>query len=225
VLRGGSWLREAKFCRPAARYRNDPLSRNADNGFRVMAALAPEIPLEAATPPAPRQAPPSLSEARVPNPLPVRLDHETTSHTMHVTIPLIAVLLIGAGLALVALLAKVFMKPLRAISGGRANDFTYMPGQPLRVRLGDDGFWIHGDGLANGTMLACRYLLGDSPQTLAVRYEPGPEGQFIFTGSRPANVSVSVDPSAMPDGPPPPLPTNMQRDDDPPRFRGHPPAY
>jgi formylglycine-generating enzyme required for sulfatase activity len=70
VLRGGSWLKDPAGVRVSTRYRNDPQSRNPDNGFRVMAykldvSTALEklsVPVAAATPvPAATPTPPAVS--------------------------------------------------------------------------------------------------------------------------------------------------------------------
>ena len=121
---------------------------------------------------------------------------------------------------------------VRAISGnmggsGTAGNFRYMPGQPLRVRLVDDGFWIVGDGISAGTPLMCRYEANGQSQQTELNYQAGPEGQFVFTGGRPANVSVSLSSGSSPFDRPMTTGTSTPRhfvDDDPP-FRGHPPAY
>ena len=53
VLRGGSWINDARNCRSANRNANDPGNRNDNIGFRLAPALcvsAPEEPQEAQPP-------------------------------------------------------------------------------------------------------------------------------------------------------------------------------
>lgn len=241
VLRGGSWLREPKFCRPAARYRNDALSRNADNGFRVMT-----FDLEAR---APSIVPPAVNleatEAGVARPHPNQVE-APMAHSS----PRAGVARFGLGwlltLPVIGIILAVAIGIIRAIaravgaSPGSSGSSSSLPsrssGQSPSVKVGEDGFWIMGESLAAGTQITCRYVVNGDTMTKAVRYEPGPQGQFIFTGSRPANVSVSAvgsgggststmgSTTSQRFGNAIGMGSQIDRDDDPP-FRGHPRAY
>ena len=128
--------------------------------------------------------------------------------------------------AVLIAIVRAIAKPLSAISAGSVGGASGMSGKSLRIRLSDDGFWIDGGGVSNGTPITCRYNAGGASQNLDVRYEPGPQGHFVFTGSRPSNVTVSMESGASS--------RSAQRMggiigaaseiDDPP-VRGHPPAY
>ena len=226
VLRGGSWLREPRFCRPAARYRNDALSRNADNGFRVMTFdletrnATPAVNLEAVEPPPP------------PAPLPiVKHSHSPFAPSRGFGFRwLLGLPIIGIVLAVFIAIIRAIAKSLSANSGGSVGGVSGtsgLSGKSLRIRLADDGFWIDG-GVSTGTPISCRYTAGGASQNVDVRYEPGPQGHFVFTGSRPSNVSVSMKSGGsssnrmrrIGEG----LGASSDIDDDLP-FRGHPPAY
>ena len=70
-------------------------------------------------------------------------------------------------------------------------------GGPPRTRLGEDGFWLEGGSVAPGTLLTCRYTANGRPQSVEIRYEPKPGGQFIYTGGRPTSVSVAITGAAI----------------------------
>jgi formylglycine-generating enzyme required for sulfatase activity len=202
VLRGGSWLREAKFCRPAARYRNDPLSRNADNGFRAMTfqveapAPPPAANLTFEAPATPRDATPRAAAT------PRAIETSYTSENRIASRPVWMIFLPLLFFAIV--IAAIIRKLFRAITsnmggiGVASGNILSMPGQPIRVRVADDGFWIMANNVAAGTLISCQYDAGNGPQQLDVRYEPSSQGQFVFTGARPSKVTVSMNRGARP---------------------------
>lgn len=195
VLRGGSWLREPKNTRSAARYRVDPRSRNADIGFRVLCSAEAD-------------SPPPTPTAELPLPPKVEVepgDHPTLPPVVQQEIPMPSNIRPGSGgsslfegmRGLLCLLIPVgviivFIKLL--VSHGRKNTNAFVsplpePAKRPPVRKVDDGFWIDGDW-EYGSMLRLSYMIEGVETVQELAYRPGNEGQFVFTGRRPDSVRI-----------------------------------
>ncbi len=200
VLRGGSWLREAKFARSAARYRNDPGSRNADNGFRISASVAPAVeaapgaeaqpattaPVAARPATRPTTTAPAPPRARdapgkyAPAPSPAATPRQPNGLNW-----------LGMGaLAIGLVVAVAFLRRLLVRRDGR-QDFDRLP-TPDRIvtRPAVDGFWIDSPGLPVGTSLRYRCRIGGAPHEDRFTVAAGPSGLFVYTGGTPSDIVI-----------------------------------
>lgn len=198
VLRGGSFLKDPLGVRAAARYRNDPQSRNADNGFRVM-AYSLEKPKPVERPATPPPAPPNLelenpNGASVPasQSLPSGIsihDVDFHSNSSNSGGGFVKVLfLIGGVVLVVRFLRKLLNQAPNQFTG--SSDFSGNSGGAPKVRIGQDGFWLTSGSARSGTPLRCRYFDGQQYQEIDVVARTGE--QFVYTGARPTSVSVLV---------------------------------
>jgi hypothetical protein len=182
-------------------------------------------------------------DARVdpaPPPPPVPIRHARSSSRFSIVSPialfffgLLAILIVKTVRALLkGSMAAIPANPIESLRGSFEQSAP-RPAGPLTTRVVDDGFWIQSSELPAGTLLTCRYAADEGSKELHVRFEPGPQGQFVFTGSRPRTLSVVVVPrggGAAADIAQTDLSTWQQQrrnddDDADTRFRGFPPAY
>jgi sulfatase modifying factor 1 len=244
VLRGGSWLRDLKNCRGAARFRNTPGTRRADNGFRVVALL--DKPDKGAVPDkgggdfggdfADEPHQPAKSDV----PPPVAAESATAARLSlgSAVLCLCPVVLAVVGLTLLLLLRRrqgpreTFAPPLTGAGGGGAG-----------VRIADDGFWLEGPDFPPDAVVRFRFVVNGETRVDRVVIEPGPRGTFVYTGGRPSQVEIleivrqgstqyygpttgpiRMGPSISPPRRPSPAPPPLRRPDDQP-FTGYPSAY
>ncbi|MEO7097856.1 MAG: formylglycine-generating enzyme family protein [Luteolibacter sp.] len=242
VVRGGSWNRDAKNTRSAARYRVDPRSRNADIGFRIVCETSVIAPIVEAPLDAPPVKPPVREEPAPPPPpaAPGNSQFHSTAGSLpgssivmqqsdHM-IPGWLCFLIPVGF-IIAIIRLAIRGRATSSDGGieaiadtvrrHAGNSLLSSAQrgvppPLNlhpgVRMVDNGFWINSDW-AVGTPIHLSYLVNGVMEQQTLVYQPGNQGQFIFTGVRPDNVNVSTTGNFPPPlSSPPPL--FDQRDDD-----------
>ncbi|MGC4025369.1 MAG: SUMF1/EgtB/PvdO family nonheme iron enzyme [Mesorhizobium sp.] len=219
VLRGGSWLKDAKHLRAAARYRNDAGSRNADNGFRVVASL--EV-----------SAQPAANDATTASDAPgTKPTSDSTGG------PKEGLLWVGAaGLASVLGIGGVLAWLVR-----RSRRPRPMRGAPPGVtfRPDRDGFWVNAPANLRGSMLHYRASVAGSARRAAVPID-GTDNQFVYTGGAPNDVEAEqiaqLGAAYMMSRAQQPSPQQQRSayshdssDDDgpdsPPSFRGYPSAY
>lgn len=166
VLRGGSWLKDARNLRSAARYRNAPGSRNADNGFRIIASVDAQSPASG-TPPGsgPREAPAGSPPGAV-----------TGGMCVCMTLPMV-------GIALIIVFALLRSRS-RAQGGGGAGI------SGVSWFAAADGFVVKAAPHLRGRSLSYRVRLRGRWVPGTVILDGAPAGQFVYTGGTPEVVEL-----------------------------------
>ena len=204
VLRGGAFSKPASEATAAKRFRNDPGSRNADNGFRIIAfdapvRVSPPTPAPTVVPPdleRPRQSRPA--QAEIPGELstPVSQDHGRNFGPTKRDGSGVLIWLVGAvGMFVIWKIAKGVLSSLTAKPLGTGDTYEAPESQGsgmFSIRIVADGFWIRAR-VSAGTNLHVRWTGATSTHTRNFAYRPGNEGHFVFTGNQPSNVVVTVD--------------------------------
>src|SRR5262249_12584153 len=153
-----------------------PGSRNAEIGFRIVAAVEPAAEQ-------PKSAEPLT--ANVPS---QSLTEDTTAAPLLGTVSLGPCSCLGlAGAAVVFVV--VLLRLAQRVGAG---------GGPAAFRSVDDGFWLPPARYVPGTTIRYRCRVGPHLRTSHFTVGRGPRGQFIYTGERPEEIEIlGVMPSAQ----------------------------
>jgi formylglycine-generating enzyme required for sulfatase activity len=170
VLRGGSWLRDTKSGRAAARSRNAPGSRNADNGFRVAASTS----VSAATPILPAAPPPDLPPTTPAAPAPTSSSGDAA----------IGLVFFGGCLGTIALAIWMIVRIFRS------NKPAPTPRVPLKHRIGADGFWIDAPGNFAGSFVTYHYSDTNGQRHNGQVRLDGAPSQYVYTGHAPMAILI-----------------------------------
>ena len=190
-LRGGSFLQVTRQ-RVAARWRNSPGTRNADNGFRIVARAAPvaaavttsvrpvpvlpNVEASAPLPPQPNKAPP-----------PIPIVHHRPADSGIPTI-MVWFFIIFAGIVVVKIVKTVLKSAESQEGGSRQLAQRQAPHQKPDLR--DDGFWLDTRPYRRGARLRYKVRRDRAWAEEQVDITPDSPRQFIYTGLRPEEVVI-----------------------------------
>ena len=195
VLRGGSWLRDPKNGRSAARYRATEGTRSAEIGFRVVWDASPGGPSSGATSP-------SSARGATADAASTSASSDSGAPTSFFAIAgAVVAALVGVLIALVrgsrrTTAATAARGGGRAIAGVGSAGVTGVVAPPgVMVEIVDDGFWIRTQAMPAGTSLRYHVVAGGESSHGVAVLVPAASGTYVYTGARPASVRI-YDPNA-----------------------------
>ncbi len=188
VLRGGSWLKDARNGRGAARYRSTPGTRNADTGFRLVVLdkdPVAEMPVQQLPPP----------ETTEPNSSPMPSNPGTSRSSSS----FIQVLFTLGPIAFVlAVFGWILAKRGKGNAGGNAVPRRFAA-DGIGLRPGRDGFWIDANPNQVGARITVKYFAMGADHVAYATVESADNSQFVYTGHAPDGLQVmDVVPAAQP---------------------------